>query len=759
MAATHRTTKPQWRHAALATLLLALGSLLPAGQQAYAQIVATPYDKIPNFCTVPTDTTVKSGNWSDPTIWSTGKVPGAGDIVSIGHAVTYDVASTSPTAVDSVCVTGALNFRPDITTTLYVTNLLVMPAGTLQVGTAANPIAANVTATIVIADTPMDTVKDPAQYGHGLIALGTITMSGQPLANTWIKLAANAHIGDITLTLAQPASGWKAGDTVYLPDSSNPDVNGQVNGKPWTPMQEKVKLASISADGLTLTLASALKFDHTGLQNHTGKWFLPDVANMTRNVAVKSSSATQPARGYAMFTGRANVNIQYVNFGGLGRQTNAVPDDTTYDTKGNVTHVGTDQENRNAVTLLHLIGPTTPQANGYQYTFAGNVVTCPLNPMPFRWGINMYDSHYGLIKDNVVVNWQGAGIIGVTGSETGNVIAHNFVAQISGGPGRADFRVANRDYGFEGGPFWFGGFNNSVNDNVATDAAYAGYTYYGRGTVKAPPFQGADYSQYVTVQSGSIPIRQFSNNEAYGVMGYALTIWGLGAGFTSVDPTMGPSMVDGFTAWGPSAYYGYETTNLTFDHFTALADGTLQGNQNNSNAGLFFSDYLTNNFTVNHADIEGFGTGYYGSTYASGTITLENSFFQNVYNIVVQTPSASGSNTNSASMPPRTLLAVNDTFASLPHAGGRPQLNIVMGYRDGSGNGGFGNYIVPDTVFVTDYNGVAGDNFQVFYNEQAPGFLVPQTNSTRTIGSPEAGLTNAQNWAKYGIAIAGAVAP
>jgi hypothetical protein len=27
------------------------------------------------------------------------------------------------------------------------------------------------------------------------------------------------------------------------------------------------------------------------------------------------------------------------------------------------------------------------------------------------------------------------------------------------------------------------------------------------------------------------------------------------------------------------------------------------------------------------------------------------------------------------------------------------------------------------------------------------------------IGSPEAGLTNAQNWTKYGIAIAGAVAP
>src|SRR5688572_4832974 len=43
-----------------------------------------------------TATAVKSGNWSDPTLWSTGAVPGAGASVDLGaHFVTYDVVSTS----------------------------------------------------------------------------------------------------------------------------------------------------------------------------------------------------------------------------------------------------------------------------------------------------------------------------------------------------------------------------------------------------------------------------------------------------------------------------------------------------------------------------------------------------------------------------------------------------------------------------------------------------------------------------------------
>jgi hypothetical protein len=69
-----------------------------------------------------------------------------------------------------------------------------------------------------------------------------------------------------------------------------------------------------------------------------------------------------------------------------------------------------------------------------------------------------------------------------------------------------------------------------------------------------------------------------------------------------------------------------------------------------------------------------------------------------------------------------------------------------------------------DQVFVENYNGTSGDNFQVFYTQQAATFIVPQEipntiGSYTVTGAPVAGLTNAQAWAQYGIAIAGAVAP
>src|SRR5687768_7304308 len=42
-----------------------------------------------------TATAVKSGNWSDPTLWSTGALPGDNATVDLGvHDVTYDISST-----------------------------------------------------------------------------------------------------------------------------------------------------------------------------------------------------------------------------------------------------------------------------------------------------------------------------------------------------------------------------------------------------------------------------------------------------------------------------------------------------------------------------------------------------------------------------------------------------------------------------------------------------------------------------------------
>src|SRR5262249_43208082 len=113
-----------------------------------APTIVTPYLTIPNFGATPTIYTVKSGNWADPTVWSLGRLPTTGDIVDIepGNTITYNVNSTAALNTLEIQNTGTLTFATNVNTNLVVGNFLVLPGGTLTVGTAANPIPATVSA-------------------------------------------------------------------------------------------------------------------------------------------------------------------------------------------------------------------------------------------------------------------------------------------------------------------------------------------------------------------------------------------------------------------------------------------------------------------------------------------------------------------------------------------------------------------------------------------------------------------------------------
>jgi hypothetical protein len=74
------------------------------------------------------------------------------------------------------------------------------------------------------------------------------------------------------------------------------------------------------------------------------------------------------------------------------------------------------------------------------------------------------------------------------------------------------------------------------------------------------------------------------------------------------------------------------------------------------------------------------------------------------------------------------------------------------------------NLVQSDQVLVYAFNGVSGDNFQAYYQQQDPGYVLPQSTynadgTTRLTASPQAGLSNAQAWAQYHVAFAGALAP
>ena len=314
-----------------------------SARPAHSQQLVTHVDRIPDFGQNPTIVSVGSGPWSSPATWSANRVPAGGDVVQIsaGTTVVYDIVSTAHIGAVEIKSGAMLQFRPDVNTQLTVGNFLVLAGGTLQVGTAATPVAPNVTANIVIVDQAINTSVDPAQYGNSLIALGNVTMHGAVKGSTFVRLAAEPQAGNTTLTLQAPVSGWRVGDTLFLPDSRQlkwGEWNGY--GGTYVPNWEYPTIAAVSGDGRTITLTAPLAYAHPGSHLVPGDVpdFLPHVANLSRNVVVRSENM-QGTRGYVMFTERANVDVRYVKFGGLGRTTNAPFDDTTFDASGNATHV------------------------------------------------------------------------------------------------------------------------------------------------------------------------------------------------------------------------------------------------------------------------------------------------------------------------------------------------------------------------------------------------------------------------------------
>ena len=158
---------------------------------------------VPEFCAQSTVTSVAGGAWSNPATWSTGKVPASDDRVAIAawHDIVYDVASDAK--LTCVEIRGRLRFRPDANTRIKTANLMVMDEGYLEVGSADSPIAANVTAEIIIADQKIDRQLDPAELGAGIESLGKITMHGAMKSPTFVRLTQEPLAGQTTLTLTE----------------------------------------------------------------------------------------------------------------------------------------------------------------------------------------------------------------------------------------------------------------------------------------------------------------------------------------------------------------------------------------------------------------------------------------------------------------------------------------------------------------------------------------------------------------------------
>jgi len=102
--------------------------------------------------------------------------------------------------------------------------------------------------------------------------------------------------GQTRLVLAEPPTGWRAGDHLVLPDTRQ--LGGDERGGRYQPQWEELTVAAVS--GETVTLSAPLAFDHKGARRPDGVLeFLPHVGNLTRNVVIRSANP-RGVRGHVL---------------------------------------------------------------------------------------------------------------------------------------------------------------------------------------------------------------------------------------------------------------------------------------------------------------------------------------------------------------------------------------------------------------------------------------------------------------------------
>ncbi|MFZ2522073.1 MAG: G8 domain-containing protein, partial [Minisyncoccia bacterium] len=690
-------------------------------------------DNIPNFCANPNITSLKSGNWSDPSTWSLNRVPNNSDNVGIeiGHTVTLD---TTVAISDCVGVRGTLSFKTDINTKLAVANTIVYDTGHLVIGTSANPIQAQFTAEIVIKSKPLNTSTDPDQFGISLITFGRVTIHGATKTPSFLRTSVEPRAGNTTITLEQSPSGWKIGDRIFLPDTRQVSIDNWFNPNYALQVEERT-ISNIS--GNIITLSSPLSYDHRGAKDANGSptvlsngiKLLPHVGNLTRNVVIRSENPSG-TRGHTMYTNRADVDIRYAQFQDLGRTTPLGLDASS-------NHIG-----RYPVHFHHLWGPTNPSNTGYQYEFIGNAVNDSR-----KWPIAIHGTHFGHIYQNVIFGGNqltGSGIALEDGTETENRIEENFVANI-----RGDVNARNTGPSTEPGStpgsgaecYWAAGFNNRFINNVASTCrnvsqqivAGPGFKFIvpaGTYTARNPLYRGADMtstSQTFSVIPQMQPIKEFRGNEVYGGSADGLTIWDLGsdAGY-NLSSSMGETIIKDFRVWHTyeGAVWLYPTTHVTIDGLVWRIDPTASPYWQ---AAVQGGDYRQTDLTIRGGDIHA------GAVLGGTSALLRNVIIENVratthdHAFQFQTPYTPGTQAGQPDPPGVSAVLRNNIISAWP---GQSLRTISTDFRTGASAYPNSRY----EIFAYDYQGQAGNNFRVYWNEQANqnvhGGLAPCTNTT-----------------------------
>ncbi|XP_064639845.1 fibrocystin-L-like [Lineus longissimus] len=438
--------------------------------------------------------------WSSPYTWGSSlQMPIDGDMVVVPAGQTLMIDMDTPIIVMLLIKGGTVLFD-DKDVELNTENVLIVDGGVLQIGTEENPHLHKATITL---HGNLRATELPI-YGAKCLAVrnGTLDLHGKPIMNTWTHLNSTVSAGSSIITVQHNVSDWGIGSKIAI--ASTGDRHSQIQN-------EEVIIASISADGFTITLEEPLSYRHIGEENIIDGRVLQiraEVGLLSHNILFQGSNDPQYNEvieacpdGFdtgefatqTCFQGRFGEEMGSDQFGAHIMMHAPAPDHglvTGRLENVELTYVG--QAFRLGRYPIHF------HLNGNQN--GSYVRKCGIHKA-FNRAVNIHGTHNVLVEHTVIFNIMGGAFFLEDGIETGNIFQYNLAIFV-----KSSTSLLNDD--ITPAAFWATNPDNTFRHNAAAGGTHFGFWYRMHDHPNGPSYTNK-------VCPRKIPLREFRNNTAH----------------------------------------------------------------------------------------------------------------------------------------------------------------------------------------------------------------------------------------------------
>ncbi|KAK9957826.1 hypothetical protein ABG768_012036 [Culter alburnus] len=543
--------------------------------------------------------------WSSPYTWGGLSPPDEGTfaVITPGQTILLD---TSTPVLKMLLIQGGRLIFDEADIELQAENILITDGGALQIGTEQAPFQHKA---IITLHGHLRSIELPV-YGTKTLAVreGVLDLHGIPVPMPWTRLSQTAQNGSNTLTLMDAVT-WKTGDEIVIASTGHRHSQQE---------NELMRIASVSADGRTLTLTEPLRYTHLGvsvtLPDGTVFEARAEVGLLTRNIVVRGSNnmewndqiAACPA-GFntgefatqTCFQGRFGEEVGSDQFGGCIMFHAPQPNQNL--AIGRIEYVelfNVGQAFRLGRYPIHwhLMGDVK---------FKSYVRGCGIH-QSYNRAVTIHNTHNLLVERNVIYNIMGGAFFIEDGIETGNILQYNLAVFV-----KQSTSLLNDDV--TPAAFWVTNPNNTIRHNAAAGGTHFGFWYRMHDHPDGPSYNA-------NICQKRVPLGQFFNNTVHSQGWFGLWIFQeffpMRSGSCGYS-TPAPAVFRRFTSWNNEK--GAEWVNVGAVQFSEflMVNNEKAGVEAKRIIQLYVSGWgldggaaVVNSTMVGHVDELGLGSNY-----------------------------------------------------------------------------------------------------------------------------------------------------